>query len=493
MAYIQSHKDENWLLPLSIKDMIDKNHICFFVETLIESLDFSKFDIIYEGPGHPAYHPRILTKIIVQGMLYNERSSRKISRACRENFIFTYLSEKIKPDFRTICRFRKANAKFIEDTFKETVKLASSYGLVDLSLILVDGSKIKANASKRHSLSKGAFDALDKIVKKMVEEDIAQDELDEMLYGDKEENLTAMDRKDVKRIVQEYRKEKDKEKLRKKHAKVKQEFSSNPKLNKASLTDPECRMMQNKQGVYELAYNVQFSVDSKNQIIIANDVCQDGNDVNQLKPQINNVEANVGKLKEGTKIGADCDYSSGDNFRLLEEKKLDGYIPTRDIAQELNDKEKTYVEDNYEYDFAKDVIVFKGKRLKFSHFYIRKDSGKKILVYKSKDGLVRKGVPEFFRERLRMKEKMQSEEGKAVYILRKITVEPVIGDIKQNYRFREFLLRGVDYVKIELNLVSIAHNLKKIWSKIKASGGMGGVENGIRTILLRFYHVYYSL
>src|SRR3989338_6622540 len=107
MAYIESYKNQNWLLPLSIKEMIPADHICFLVEDFVESLDFSKFDMIYEGVGHPAYHPRIIMKILVYGMLCKTRSSRKLAKAAIENFIFMYLAEKVSQNWRTINRFRK--------------------------------------------------------------------------------------------------------------------------------------------------------------------------------------------------------------------------------------------------------------------------------------------------------------------------------------------------------------------------------------------------
>ena len=175
MAYLNSYKNQNWLIPLSIKDMIPKEHICFFVEEFIESLDFSGFDQIYAGAGHPAYHPSILMKTIIMGMLSHIRSSRKLASATKESFIFMYLAEKVNPDFRTIARFRKDNTIFIKDTFKQTVKLASDYKIIDLSFIGIDGSKMKAYASKKQYFDKEMLDKLDK----MLEEDLALDELEE--------------------------------------------------------------------------------------------------------------------------------------------------------------------------------------------------------------------------------------------------------------------------------------------------------------------------
>ena len=204
MAYISSFKGQNWLIPQSIRDMIPKNHICFFVEEFVESLDFSGFDMINEGPGHHSYHPRIIMKIILQGMLSKERSSRKLASASRENFIFMYLAEKVQPNFRTLCRFRADNSKFIKETFKETVNLASENDLIDLSLICTDGSKIKANASKKKFLKEEQVDRLDSIIDAMIEEDIKQDEIDERISDGREENLTNLETKNFKEIVKSY-------------------------------------------------------------------------------------------------------------------------------------------------------------------------------------------------------------------------------------------------------------------------------------------------
>ena len=152
MTYISSYKDQNWLIPQSIRDMIPENHICFFVEEFVDSLGFADFEMVSEGVGHPSYHPRIPMKVIIQGMLSKERSSRKLASACRENFVFMYLAEKVQPEFSTICRFRRNNKEFIKEVFKETVKLADKNGLIDLSLICTDGSKIEADASRKKFL-----------------------------------------------------------------------------------------------------------------------------------------------------------------------------------------------------------------------------------------------------------------------------------------------------------------------------------------------------
>jgi len=468
MVYINSFKGQDWLLPVSIKQMIPQNHISFFVEEFVESLDFSKFDMISEGAGHPSYHPRIIMKVIIQGMLSRERSSRKLASACRENFVFMYLAEKVQPNFRTIARFRKNNASFVKETFKETINLASENDLVDLSIICLDGTTIKANANTKKCIKKSQIDKIDSIVDKMVEEDIKQDEIEEQMH-EKEENMTEMDKRDFRKIVNEYKNAKDKEKVKEKLEKIKEEAQKDEKAKNISSTDPECRMMQNKKGLNEFSYNAQFGVDSKHQIILSTDVCQDRHDAHQFIPQVENMRENV-ELRNETKVVVDCGYDDGENMKFAENEKIDLYMPNSAQIQEFDGEEKNRQKDNYEYDKKRNELIIEGERYRFRGVYDRKN-GKKIIAFFSEKLKKKREVPFFFKERLRMKEKMGTEEAKEIYQMRKIAVEPVIGDIKENYGFTKFHLRGLEKVKIEVNLVSIAHNLKKIYmlrGKIKS-------------------------
>jgi len=467
MAYITSNKDQNWLIPQNIKDMIPKDHICFVVEDFVDSLDFKNFDLIYDGAGHPAYHPKIIMKILTYGMLCKVRSSRKLAKATIENFIFMYLAEKVHPNWRTINRFRKDNPEFIKSAFKKTVELAVKNKIVDLSFISIDGSTLKAYAGSKRYFDKKSLDKLDKAIEKMIEEDIALDELEDELYGDNaNDGLTGMDRRDMKRIVREFNKSKDKKKIKKNIKKAKNELEKYS-LKKVSISDPEARAMQTKKRFSELSYNTQISV-SKNQIIVANDITQDKHDARQFIPQVKNIKQNI-NLRKDTKIGLDCGYSSGDNIKYAEDENIDLYVPSRAMAQKLDCKEETLKHDNYEYDAKRNEIICEGHKYRYSGFYVRK-TGVKVCTFYSKELKKKKDVPFFFRERLRMKEKMEKPESIQVYRQRRITVEPVYGNLKENLGFRGFLLRGVEKVKTEFNLVCIAHNLQKIWRLKKASG-----------------------
>lgn len=467
MAYIQSDKGQSWLLPKDIKDMIPADHICFLVEDFVEGLDFSRFDLIYGGAGHPAYHPRIIMKVLVQGMLCRTRSSRRIAKACFENFVFMYLAEKAKPDFRTISRFRKNNPDFVKNAFKQTVEVAVKNKLVDLSVISIDGSTFKANAGSKRYFKKEGVDKLDKAIDKMIKDDIELDELEDEIYGDNaNDGLTGIDRRDIKKIVREYHQSKDKKKIKKSIERAKGELDKYF-LKKVSISDPESRAMQTKKRFSELSYNAQLSV-CKNQIIIANDVCQDKHDAHQFMPQVKNIKENI-KLHKDSRIALDCGYSDGINIKHAEDENIDLYVPSRAQAQEFDGKEQTLKHDNYTYNKNKDAIYCEGNWYKRSGYYERKD-GKKIWTFYSKELKKKKDIPYYFEERLRMKHKMQSKNSKKIYASRKTTVEPAYGNIKQNLGFREFLLRGLEKVKIEMNLVCIAHNLQKIWRLTAAKG-----------------------
>jgi len=184
MAYIQSYRGQAWLLPPSIEEMIPEDHICFLIESLVESLGYRGFDIKYSGAGHPAYHPRILLKLLIMGVLDKVRSSRMLARNARENIVYMYLSEKLTPDFRTISDFRKSNPELVKEIFKHTVGFAKQEGLLDLSHLATDGSKVKANASNRRVMTKEEMEVLLRFVDEELQEWAKQDTIEDKKFAE---------------------------------------------------------------------------------------------------------------------------------------------------------------------------------------------------------------------------------------------------------------------------------------------------------------------
>ena len=249
-----------------------------------------------------------------------------------------------------------------------------------------------------------------------------------------------------------------------------------------SVTDPEARFMENKKKRLELSYNSQITADHDSGIILANDVTQDCTDHNQLEPQIELTEDNLGGLPEGTRTSADNGYFNGPNLRYMEKKKLDGYIPNSKQAQKMKGKKAKdgpYSKDKFDYDEEKDqficpngeILTRKGKyeykgKLQYTYYSANcadcpfrsecAGEGKRRVITSD----------DYEAERRRMADKMHSEEGKEEYKKRKETVEWPFGNIKHNMKFRKFLTRGIENVQIEHNLVCTAPNLKVMWGNL---------------------------
>lgn len=491
MVFIQSSKDQIWLLPPDIRDMISSDHICYLVDSFIEELDFTDFELRYAGAGHPAYHPRILCKILIQAMIDGIRSSRAIARCARENVVYMYLAEKLIPDFRTISDFRKNNGSLIREIFKNTIFAARECGAVGLAQLSIDGSVVKAFASNSNIVTKDELNVIDCYINQLLKESIKTDELEDkqlqQCRGYDQLDTTSKSR--VRSMCKKYadnfqNSEQNKNLQRIKNIKKAKDESIIDDVGKFSLTDPESRFIENKKGRIELGYNTQLTVDHKKGIIIANDVCQDRNDVHQLKPQLEIVEQYCGKLKESTKICADSGYMSEQNIQLLMQRNLDVYIPERTDKNnikkvQINKNESIMHVSFFRYDEQKDVYICpENQILKLSYEFYDKRRSLTRRVYRGincvncksnqqctnrKDKTRQLQVNCLSNERKCLKEKMSTAEAQRIFEERKYTVEPVIGNYKQNLKFREFITRGLNSVKSEFNLVCAVISLKKLW------------------------------
>ena len=484
MAYIKSFKNQSWLLPPSLEDIIPEDHICYLVEGLVSLLDFSMFDVRYSGPGHPAYHPRILIKILVMGVLDRVRSSRELAKNARENIVYMFLAEKATPDFRTISDFRKNNPDLVKEVFKHTVTLAKQNGMIDFSHLATDGSKQKANAANKRVLTKDELDFLLRFVDEELEEWAKQDDIEDEIFGDIRgiDQLPNKSRKKIQNIVKRYigkMKEEGNIFKDKTYGKLSQAYDElkEHELKKVNVTDPESRFMKNKKGRIEASYNVQITVDKKN-FILANDVSKDENDVGQLQPQVLQTEENIGLLPENIPWSFDNGYYESGNIKFLDDEMIDGYIPDNKkktvppydkqhfIYDQENDeyicpagKPVTFLGERYDKSKKKTVRIYKGQKCKTCPY-------QKICT-KQKDGIRYIRSFPYRKERNAMNEKMDTEKGKEIYKLRAITVEPVFGDIKENKGMQGFFTRGIKTVRTEFNLVCTACNLKKIWIELQ--------------------------
>jgi transposase len=244
-----------------------------------------------------------------------------------------YLSEKLSPDFRRISDFRKDNPELVKEVFKHTVRFAKEEGLLYLSHLSTDVSKVKANASNRRVLTKEELDVLLRFIDEELEEWAKQDTLEDNAFGEIRgtDQLPHQSKKTIQKAVQYYIKElKEKGPEFKEHLQgslhqAQQEMNDNG-LRKVSTTDPESRFMKNKKGRIELSYNPQITVEKKG-FILANDVSQEATDAEQLKPQVLQTEENLGKLLKHIPWSFDAGYFGSENVKILLDKEIDGYIP----------------------------------------------------------------------------------------------------------------------------------------------------------------------
>ncbi|KKH98035.1 transposase [Methanosarcina sp. 1.H.T.1A.1] len=364
MVFIKSSKDQVWTFPHDILNLIPPDHICYLVESFVDEMDFSEFEIRYSGSGHPSYHPCIMCKILIQSMLDRVRSSRAIARNVRENIVYMYLAENLQPNFRTISDFRKNNEKLITEVFKNTVKAAKDLGVIGLEQLSIDGSIVKASASKNNVVLEEVLRVIGEYVNNEFKKGIEVDKLEDEHFGNCRgyDQLNENGKYKVKSVVAKYIKQVNKAKsddrenvLKDKIKEALTEFEKDS-IEKVSLTDQKSRFMKNKKGTFELAYNTQITVDHKLGIIVSNDVCQDRSDMHQLKSQIELVEENCCLLKKGTKVCADSGYYSGENIHYLNTKKLDPYIPEiKEAKKETLDVEENRFDIEYfEYDEEND-------------------------------------------------------------------------------------------------------------------------------------------
>ena len=415
--------EQDLLLPPSLRDWLPEDHLAFFVSDLIDQLDLSAITQGYEEEerGYPPYHPVMLTKVLVYGYCVGVFSSRKIQRRLVEDVAFRVLAAGNEPDFRTIADFRKMHLPALTGLFEQVLRLARELGVPRVGRVALDGSKIKANASKHKAMSYGRMREKQRQLREEVKDLLAQaeaaDAADDAEYG--------VDRRGDELPAELQRRESRLKRIREAkralEARAKDEAaangapaeSANPDSKaQYNFTDPESRIMKGPDGFVQ-AYNVQVAVNEL-QLIVGHAVTQETNDKKQLLPMITTIERQSGDTP--SQLLADAGYCSDVNLTAIADTTIDAYISTR----------------------------------------------------KQRHGecpgpCPRGPLPKTATIVDRMSRKLHTKTGAAVYAARKGIVEPVIGQIKQARGFRQFLLRGFEKVQGEWSLVCTTHNILKLY------------------------------
>ena len=423
------HIDDVWLLPASIHDFVPAGHVAHFIrDTVREGLDLGALLANYDDErGYPPYQPAMMTALLLYAYSQGIYSSRRIARACEERVDFMAVTGLNKPDFRTISEFRRRHLEALKGLFQQVLRLCRQAGLVKLGHVALDGTKIKANASKHKAMSYGrmktAEDKLAAEVAAWMKQAEAIDEAEDRAIGreqrgDETPEWVANKAKRLAKI----REAKAALEAQAKEA-VRQKDGSDPQppsppqppsavpadTAQRNFTDPESRIMKTNDGFIQ-GYNGQAAVDAAHQIIVACDLSNQGADSPQMLGMVDQIEATIGQRPE--QLSADAGYCSEDNLAGLEERDIDGFVAT-------------------------------GRQ--------------KHGTAAAPTGCAKAGT-----RRAAMAQKLVDQGHSGPYRLRKQTVEPVFGQIKQARGFRQFLLRGLDKVKAEWVLICTVHNLLKV-------------------------------
>ena len=414
--------EQSLLLPASLREWLPDDHLVYFVSDVVDQLDLSAIESVYGGDerGQPPYHPRMMAKILVYGYCVGVFSSRKIQKRLVEDVAFRILAAGNYPDFRTISDFRKLHLKALEELFQQMLRLTLETGTMKLGQVALDGSKVKANASKHKAMSYGRMKETEKRlreeVRRLMNQAEAADKEEDSRYGrdrrgdELPEELQRRETRiariqEAKRALEERAREEAKN-----QGKDAQEAQPTQKAQ-YNFTDPESRILKGPDGFVQ-GYNTQIAVEPAFQLIVGQRVTQAANDKQQLVPLLEAIEEQSGQKPEG--VLADSGYCSDENLKYLTKRRMEGYVAT--------EKQK--------------------------HGEERKPC--------------RRGpLPREASRVERMERKLLTQAGAAVYATRKCIVEPVFGQIKQARGFRQFLLRGIEKVRGEWALVCMTHNILK--------------------------------
>jgi transposase len=415
--------EQDLLLPPSLRDWLPEDHLAYFVCDVVEQLDLSAIESVYEEEerGQPPYHPRMMTKILIYGYCVGVFSSRRMQKKLSEDVGFRVLAAGNQPDFRTISDFRKLHLGALQGLFDQVLQIALQAGTMKLGRVVLDGSKVKANASKHKAMSYGRMQEdekrLKEEVKRLLEQAEATDAEEDARYGpdrrgdelpaELARRETRLQRiREAKRALEERAREQAK-------SKDEPEEKAKPEAKmQYNFTDPESRILPGADGFVQ-AYNAQIAVEPDFQWIVGQRVTQAANDKQQLQPTLEAIRQQAGHTPQA--VMTDSGYCSEANLQYLEKKKIEGFIATD--RESYRDRQQP------------------GPRGPLPQGATRVD---------------------------RMRRKLQTKVGAAIYSRRKTVVEPVFGQIKQARGFRQFLLRGLEKVQGEWAMICLTHNILKL-------------------------------
>lgn len=474
MKFRDYDQEQKSFVYLDYRKVLGEDSDAVQINDIVEYLDLSSFKSRYKEVGNPAYHPAAMMKLLIYGYCKGYFGGRPLHRRRDEDLGLMYLSDGDFPNYRTINEFRIKFKDEIADVFAQVIMLCDELDMVGFKDLSIDGQKIKANANIFQNKDLKAInkekEKIEKQLKKLLDEEIQPDDEEEENEEEKREKKKGKLKRRKKKLEKAADILKDEKKKNKS-----EENEDEPRYN---LTDQDSKVMQDKRGVINPFYNCQNAVDGKLGVLTAVDVTNKSTDNGQLFPMKEKSEEILGGTHDHTL--ADCDYADKKKFEKMDEDdSTEFYVPDEmKVKSEKNEFSKW----NFEYDENKDVYICpEGKELTFART-CEDSNGQEYRLYEGSDcqncdahDKCRKKKKENVKTKnrtisiypedkyiVKMRKKLDSPEGKKIYQKRMSTVEPVHGDMQKNNGFIQFVLRGLEKVKTEYDLLGIAHNIRKI-------------------------------
>ena len=428
--YREYAPDQAFLLSPSLTDLIPAGDPVFFLKDVLRDLDFEPFHRVYRSAkGRPPYHPALMIGLFLYGAMRRTYSSRRLAELCQRDLACIYLTGGATPDYHTIGEFRQRFTSEIPGLFLQVLLLCREAGLVRLGHVSLDGTKVRANASKHKAMSYRRMlqkeTALEAEIARWLDEGKRQDAEEDAEYGVDDDGWSLPDElTETRRRLEKIKAGKARlEELYHEKARVEGNDPAEatvPEGAQTNFTDPESRIMKTPDG-FQQCYNAQVVVDAQSQVIIAHEVTNTAPDSQRLPPMLKQIEENTGHYPN--ELTADAGYASEANFTHLAEADIYAVIALR----------------RYHRDEPLDADPAP-----------KRSSGRWL-------------------HRNIMRERLTTAAGKQTYKLRKQTVEPVFGQIKSARGFRQFLRRGTAAVAAEWSLLCTVHNLLKLHSVLRST------------------------
>ncbi len=458
------NRDQEFFLPPSLRDLIPDDDLVYLILEVVSVLDLKPLYKKYDSLGQNGYHPAMLLSVLFYSYSKGVFSSRKIAEQLKESVRFMYLSGMQTPDFRTISDFRKNNIDLLKQYFVEIVHICQQAGIATVNSVSIDGTKMLANASSKRSKSSDAIaEQLEKVqqqINQLMRAAEDADRADEQ-HDTSDGDSTLLDTQltDLKEL----------------HAKLqdaKDQLDQSKNQTHINLTDPDCRNMKG----LGPCYNSQLAVDNEHQIILGAKVVSENNDVHQLLPMIEEVEANTESKGHPKQVFSDCGYASAAAYKELEKSPhIDAYVPTREQVHHRRRPVSPFHKSRFE--LNTDRLTCRCP-LGHSMRIIRRGTNKSGEPYINFIGTEcpscssraqctkarYRNVIMYLAEPIvqKMRQKMETDAGRQAMRVRRQTVEPVFGILKEQLGFRRFHLRGLPKVNGEFALLCSAFNIRKL-------------------------------